>query len=111
MKAGNQKWVSGGKGHANATWTKSIEFCKQAIRRIKELREALILGFAAELGAGLSPAMVRRAVNDAEALAWSTSYPTLFLPVLAEEKIASARRWSLHQQAVLERQRILAAGY
>jgi hypothetical protein len=71
----------------------------------------LIWKLGVEMQGGLSLAMVRRAVTQAEALAWSTSYPTLFLPVLAEEKVASARRWARYQHGVLERQRVLAVKY
>jgi hypothetical protein len=44
--------------------------------------------------------IVRHAANDALALAWTTPYPLLFLPVLLEEKLAAARRYSERQQFV-----------
>jgi hypothetical protein len=43
---------------------------------------------------------VRHAMNDALALAWTTPYPLLVLPVLLEEKLAAARRYSERQQLV-----------
>jgi len=43
-------------------------------------------------------AFVRLALTEAEALAWSTSYPHLFLPGLMEEKLQSARLWTSRQR-------------
>ena len=41
---------------------------------------------------------LRHATNEALALAWTTPYPWLVLPVLLEEKLAAARRYSERQQ-------------
>jgi hypothetical protein len=55
-----------------------------------------------------TPAL-RRAANEAAALAWLTPYPLLLLPVLFEEKVASARERALRQDSVRRRsQRLLA---
>jgi hypothetical protein len=40
------------------------------------------------------------ATNEALALAWTTPYPLLVLPVLLEEKLTAARRYCEHQQIV-----------
>jgi hypothetical protein len=40
------------------------------------------------------------ATNEALALAWTTPYPLLVLPVLLEEKLTAARCYSEHQQIV-----------
>jgi hypothetical protein len=40
------------------------------------------------------------ATNEALALAWATPYPLLFLPVLLEEKLTAARRYSERQRIV-----------
>ncbi len=50
------------------------------------LRRLLDDSVQAELDAPL-----RRAANDAEALAWTTSFPLLFFPALLEEKARRAR--------------------
>jgi len=47
--------------------------------------------------------LVRRAVDEADALAALTSFPHLVLPTLAQEKVLKARNWSRRQQQVLER--------
>ncbi len=54
----------------------------------------------ADLHAGL-----RRAANDAAALAWLTPFPVLFLPVLLEEKVRTAKRQAARQKAILQRGR------
>jgi hypothetical protein len=44
--------------------------------------------------------LVKLSVTEAEALAWSTPYPHLFLPALAEEKIACVQLWTLRQSRI-----------
>jgi len=45
-------------------------------------------------------AVLRTALNEAEALAWQTPFPHLLFPVLAQEKAFSARRWAGRQRFV-----------
>ena len=68
------------------------------------LRAALSQATAAELYAAL-----RRAANEAAAVAWMTPFPLLFLPVLFEEKIAAARRQFARAQSVRARSRKILA--
>jgi len=44
--------------------------------------------------------LAKLAFMEAEALAWSTLYPHLFLPALAEEKIACLQQWTFHQSRI-----------
>lgn len=44
--------------------------------------------------------VLRLALNEAEALAWETSYPQLVFPDLAEEKTRGVLAWVAHQKAV-----------
>ena len=46
---------------------------------------------------------VRRAANEAAALAWVTPYPLLFFPVLFEEKANAELRVALRQQQIRQR--------
>jgi hypothetical protein len=55
--------------------------------RLKDLLLAQQLAYAT--APGLSP-QLRRAANEAAALAWVTPFPLLVFPVLFEEKIESA---------------------
>ena len=50
---------------------------------------------------------VRRAANEAAALAWVTSYPLLVFPALFEEKLESARQIAQRQEQVRQRSREL----
>lgn len=60
-----------------------------ALEQLKNrlLREELARAATLEMNVHL-----RRAANDAAALAWLTPYPLLLLPALFEEKVALARR-------------------
>jgi hypothetical protein len=50
---------------------------------------------------------IRRAANDAAALAWTTPYPLLLFPALMEEKAATARFQALRQKHIRQRSRDL----
>ena len=65
--------------------------------RLKErlLREQLAAEDRPELVAAL-----RRAANDAAAVAWTLPFPTLVLPELFREKVAAARRYNTRQAAL-----------
>jgi len=62
------------------------------------LRELLAGATTAELYAPL-----RRASNEAAALAWTTPFPLLVLPELLREKAETARRYTRKQAALLKR--------
>ncbi|HZQ46630.1 MAG TPA: hypothetical protein VFC07_06450 [Verrucomicrobiae bacterium] len=47
--------------------------------------------------------LLRRAANDAAALAWATSYPVLLFPALLEEKAREALLQRQRQTRVLQR--------
>jgi len=50
---------------------------------------------------------IRRAANEASALAWTTPFPLLMLPGLLEEKVRSARLQAEQQKIVFKRSRRL----
>jgi len=52
---------------------------------------------------------LRRAANEAAALAWATLYPLLVFPVLFEEKARAALRQAERQARILESSRELLA--
>lgn len=74
---------------ANFRATEPTEF-----ERLKDrlLREQLMAETRAEL-----LMMLRRAANDAAALAWTVPFPLLVLPELFREKVATARRYTAKQ--------------
>ncbi|HEY1171334.1 MAG TPA: hypothetical protein VGH19_08210 [Verrucomicrobiae bacterium] len=52
--------------------------------------------------------MVQLALNEAEALAWETTYPHLLFPTLAEEKVQAVNTWAVRQNAVRHGHRLAA---
>ncbi|HLH54336.1 MAG TPA: hypothetical protein VKY92_12045 [Verrucomicrobiae bacterium] len=53
--------------------------------------------------------VIRRAANEAAALAWVTPYPLLTFPLLFEEKAEAAVRFAAEQDRIRERSRSLYA--
>jgi hypothetical protein len=91
---------------------KSLPACRQHVAAKSHLlRNRLAQTLAPELKGRAPDRLVRQAVTEAEALAWSTPYPLLFLPVLFEEKLTSARQWADRQQEVLERQKTWSTAF
>ena len=78
--------------------------CRTAARKLKQLEEQLAAKFIAETRGTIPGQLIQQAINEAEALAWSTRYPLLFLPELAEEKVRGARQWASRQQQILDQQ-------
>ncbi len=75
-----------------------VDCCRKVIARLGKVREAI---FADSRGALRSQEhLVQLALNEAEALAWETSYPHLFFPTLAMEKVQAIARWDARQQSV-----------
>ncbi len=77
--------------------------------RFERLKATLL---AERLEESLEPdlnSQVRRAANEAAALAWVTPYPLLVFPVLFEEKVEAALKVSERQEEVRQRTRELLA--
>ena len=55
------------------------------------------------------PVLLRRAANDAAALAATSAFPLLVFPGLFEEKRAEARTYASRQESVRERSRAMMA--
>jgi hypothetical protein len=84
-------------------------FSKACFEKIRKLKESLTVDLAARFGGTLRPELLRHAINEADALAASTEFPTLFLPTLAEEKVLLASQWQTKQRLIQERSWLLAA--
>ena len=70
---------------------------------LERLKNRLLVRVLNDLaGPGANP-YVRRAANEAAALAWVTPYPLLTFPGLFEEKVETALRYAERQTRVLER--------
>ena len=75
--------------------------------RFELLKGQLLAERLGEIWGARSVSQVRRAANEAAALAWVTPYPLLVFPVLFEEKTEEALLLVDRQQRVRERTREL----
>jgi len=75
----------------------------------ERLKNRLLARHLAEAPAPELTPPLRRAANDAAALAWATLFPLLVFPVLFEEKIAAALRQAERQTRIFKRSRELLA--
>jgi hypothetical protein len=71
--------------------------------RFEALKHRLLLTRLDELSDARVNARLRRAANEAAALAWLTPYPTLVYPVLFEEKARAAAAYARRQKLVKAR--------
>lgn len=67
-------------------------FRRRLAARLAAYQAGLLAGFRDEPARFVHFAQL--ALKEAESLGWATQYAHLFLPVLAEEKIESVRRWT-----------------
>ncbi len=79
--------------------------CRSEAVKLNLLKYRLRRKLASEMKGRVPDQLARQAIAEAEALAWSTSHPLLFLPGLMEEKLHKARRWATRQREILERQK------
>jgi hypothetical protein len=70
---------------------------------LERLKNRLLLQLLNENPEPDANAPLRRAANDAAALAWATQFPLLFFPTLLEEKASLARRQARKQREILAR--------
>jgi hypothetical protein len=70
---------------------------------LERRKNRLLVRFLNELDEPEVNAYVRRAANEAAALAWVTLYPLLAFPALFEEKVANALLYAKRQTSVRER--------
>ena len=78
-------------------------FSTACLEKLNHLKEAVNQKLTDEFAGVLHPHTVRQVVNEADALAASTPFPSLFLPTLAEEKVLLASQWQSRQRAIQER--------
>ena len=69
---------------------------------LERLKSRLLQEKLADAGAGKANSALRRAANEAAALAWVTAYPLLMFPGLFDEKAAAALV-QLKRQATIRR--------
>ncbi|MBA4147376.1 MAG: hypothetical protein H0X66_04620 [Verrucomicrobia bacterium] len=73
------------------------ERCPAASKAVLEMKRGLrqqYLGQFADLH------LLDLSLHEAESVAWDTTFPHLFFPILAEEKVTNALVWAERQRAV-----------
>ncbi|MBI3853757.1 MAG: hypothetical protein HY298_26240 [Verrucomicrobia bacterium] len=76
---------------------------------LDRLKDTLLLRLLNETPEPELNALLRRAANEAAALAWLTPFPLLLFPELFEEKAGTARQQAAKQVRVRQRSRVLLA--
>ena len=71
--------------------------------KLEQLKGRLLRELLAGNNDPVLNAPLRRATNEAAALAWTTSFPLLVFPELLREKSAAAVRYAKRQEALLKR--------
>ncbi len=74
---------------------------------LERLKDRLLKELLNETENAALYAPLRRAANEAAALAWVTSYPLLFLPALLEEKVRLAVLQAKRQRLIRQRSAVL----
>ncbi len=87
---------------------KPVRPCRSEVLKSNLLKYRLKRNLAVEASSRIPDQMLNQAVAEAEALAWTTPYPLLFLPGLVEEKVLTAGHWARRQREILKRQKALA---
>jgi hypothetical protein len=86
----------------------AVPFRAAAPSQLELLRDRLLQPLLQGAGQPDQNAALRRAANDAIALAWATPYPLLFFPALLEEKAALALAQQQRQDRIRQRSLKLA---
>ncbi len=78
-------------------------FSAACLAQLDELKRRVTRQLSAEYGKSLGATLLGQAVSEADALAATTLFPSLFFPTLAEEKVRLAYAWSTRQRRIRER--------
>jgi hypothetical protein len=78
--------------------SKCVSSCRKLLAQIQTAKQAIQREFRDAFG--VPEPMLHLALNEAEALAWETEYPSLVFPALAMEKAESVARWQVRQRAI-----------
>jgi hypothetical protein len=86
----------------------AVPFRATETTELEKLKDRLLLQLLNQVTDPDQNALLRRAANDAAALAWSTCHPLLFFPNLLEEKARATALQLERQKQVRERSLTLA---
>ena len=96
--------VNKGRDHTGRTTTFAhacLKTCQAILAHIRDAKRAILT--EAQETSQVHDQMLRLALNEAEAVAWQTSYPHLFFPTLATEKVREAAAWNSRQENLSRR--------
>ncbi|MGC3956492.1 MAG: hypothetical protein QM813_00505 [Verrucomicrobiota bacterium] len=97
-------------GHTGTRATSSLRrFSTACLSKLNEVKERVTRELVTEHGAAINVALIRQAVQEADSLAATTPFPSLFLPALAEEKVLVAAAWNSRQASIRDQTLVLAA--
>jgi hypothetical protein len=82
-------------------------FAAHCMQKLHDLKERMTVELSSRFAGMLDEHRLRQVINEADALAATTSFPALFLPTLAEEKVRAAADWEAKQRELYERSRSL----
>ncbi len=85
----------------------AVASCQKLVAQIEQAKNRLIQEFSEQLAGHES--VLRLALNEAEALAWETSYPHLVFATLAVEKAQAAATWENRQRSFRRPRPVFAA--
>jgi hypothetical protein len=74
---------------------------------VERLKRQLLTDWLNRVETAEELALIRRAANEAAAVAWLSPYPLLVLPLLLEEKAHKAAAQAKRQRQIRERSRLL----
>jgi hypothetical protein len=86
------------RGASCAMPPRRLRSCQKILAQIGNVKNVLLTEW--HNGFEGNERMLKLALNEAEALAWQTSYPHLVFPALAAEKIQGVRDWVQRQRGV-----------
>lgn len=78
--------------------TVTLGACERVLNAIEQAKESVKAQFSSLRET--HEHMLQLALNEAEALAWQTTYPHLLFPTLAVEKVQAVNTWAVRQNAV-----------
>jgi hypothetical protein len=78
-------------------------FAAHCLKKLHQLKERVTEELSSRFSGMLDERRLRQVINEADALAATTSFPALFLPTLAEEKVRAAANWQARQRELFGR--------
>ncbi len=94
-------------GDTGAT-TAVQRFSTACLTRLSELKERVTDQLRAEYGTSVSATLLKHSVQEADSIAATTLFPSLFLPTLAEERVQLASAWSNRHKQIRKQSQAFA---